>query len=391
MKKQNILSGQLFMLLLLSSFALFSCFGCAVGDGDDDEEDDGTEQEADFTATAVTDEDGLATVTFDLADGTTKFGVNITADDYYVRFTEVESDNGVNYLDPNGEEVSFADTFFPYINSVSAPSRSLDTSLIDGSKYTVSALVSSTDSGSPVAGQTVTFHVNSKEDTILSGGTMLVNIFYVGDAGQDATTKEVVAEAITQFKSIFESQASIQVTTVERDIDGSTTLASPLYGSSFYKSATASVTTPSVNIFIGGDVSETSDTGDILGISGGIPGPAISSERSAVVVSFFAGAGTDGIYSTEDIRILGETLAHETGHFMGLFHPVDFSGNVVTSTDPLDDTDSCSFITECLSDVDLISNLMFPSPVSDGDGGYVAQNQLTAEQTSVMNRYIVTD
>jgi hypothetical protein len=76
---------------------------------------------------------------------------------------------------------------------------------------------------------------------------------------------------------------------------------------------------------------------------------------------------------------------------MGLFHPVDFNGSQVAGTDPLTDTESCSFITDCISRDTLIENLMFASPVADGNGGFVTQNKLTTDQKAVLNRYIAVN
>lgn len=54
-----------------------------------------------------------------------------------------------------------------------------------------------------------------------------------------------------------------------------------------------------------------------LGIAGGIPGPAnLHGSRHSGVVSSWAGLGTG---STGD-RVLGQILAHEIGHYLGLFH-----------------------------------------------------------------------
>ena len=76
---------------------------------------------------------------------------------------------------------------------------------------------------------------------------------------------------------------------------------------------------------------------------------------------------------------------------MGLFHPIDFAGPSVQFNDPLDDTATCSFITECLENSDLTRNFMYPSPVSDGPGSFVEQNIVTSNQRSVLNRYFAVD
>ncbi|MCB0323238.1 MAG: hypothetical protein KDD69_06670 [Bdellovibrionales bacterium] len=380
-------------LLLACALFAFSAVGCAVGGGDnDDETADESEQEGSFRLSAVTNDRGDATVSFDLPEGTTKFAVTalLGDDDLFVRFSELVSGTGVDYLSPERESISFADTFSRYVNTASVPSRREDPALTNGERYTASIELED-GVGTPISGETVTFEVISKVDPGLDGGRLRLNVFFVGDVGEEQTTKEVIRAAIPTMRSTYSAQAGLDLDINEFEIDGPVVLPLPVTGDDFYRSAAGVGVSPSVNLFIGGDVDARSAVGEVLGVAGGIPGPPTPTERSGVAVSIFAAAGPDGIFSAEDTRILGETLAHETGHFLGLFHPVDFSGSQVTAADPLDDTAICGFITECISNSELTRNLMFPSPVSDGSGGFIPQNDLTDDQRGVMNRYIVAD
>jgi hypothetical protein len=70
----------------------------------------------------------------------------------------------------------------------------------------------------------------------------------------------------------------------------------------------------------------------ILGISGGIPGPpGIHGTPHSGVAVTLAGFRSDPVE-------LGRTIAHEGGHYLGLFHTSEASGN---SHDPLPDTAQC--------------------------------------------------
>ena len=377
-------------LCALSILIIASTAGCGIdgGKGDDDQPPPPS-SETDFTLSAATNESGFATVSFTVAEGSTKFGVSVSdSDGTLLRFIEIVSGGGTNYLDPGRQEVSFAGSLAPFVKAASIPSRASDPSITSDARFTVTA--ESTDNFSDsIPGQEVSFRITSKVDNSLSSGTLPVNLFFVGEVGQDESTRIIVRAAIDEFRRIYSSAASISLAITEIDLDGGVTIPSPLNGDGFYTNASASAGSPAVNIFIGGDIEATS--GNVLGIASDIPGPPHPSPRSGVAVSFFTGAGPDGRFSDEEIRLLGETMAHESGHYLGLFHPVDFSGSSVNGTDPLDDTPTCSFITECLNDDSLISNLMFLSPVSGPDGDFIPQNQLTLDQRGVLNRYIAVD
>lgn len=70
----------------------------------------------------------------------------------------------------------------------------------------------------------------------------------------------------------------------------------------------------------------------ILGIAGGIPGPPaiMGTPRSGVAVTMMG--------FREDPDVFGNTMAHEGGHYLGLFHTTEAGGN---AHDPLPDTAQC--------------------------------------------------
>ncbi|MCA9581285.1 MAG: hypothetical protein KC416_05790, partial [Myxococcales bacterium] len=107
--------------------------------------------------------------------------------------------------------------------------------------------------------------------------------------------------------------------------------------------------TSGVNIFLVSAIMEVGHDQQalVLGISGGIPGPFVPKRtvRSGVTVALSAAREDCEIdleneeyicdpQSPLDAVELGETLAHEVGHYLGLFHTVEFSG----AADPIEDT-----------------------------------------------------
>ncbi len=117
------------------------------------------------------------------------------------------------------------------------------------------------------------------------------------------------------------------------------------------------------------------------GIAGGIPGPMDPSTRSAVVVSWLVHAGANGAFNDDETRLMGETFAHEIGHYMGMHHPVQFGWNY---WDALDDTDECTASSACGQA--LGDNLMYPSSICDPSGYCEPQFRLTPQQVAELHR-----
>jgi hypothetical protein len=101
-----------------------------------------------------------------------------------------------------------------------------------------------------------------------------------------------------------------------------------------------------------------------------------------VLVSWLKHAGPDGIFEDLDIETFGETLAHEVGHFLGLYHPV---GQYFDQWDALEDTPQCTNRATC--EAELGANVMFPYVVCAGDAACIRQEDLTEDQVGVLVRY----
>lgn len=112
----------------------------------------------------------------------------------------------------------------------------------------------------------------------------------------------------------------------------------------------------SANIFF----VQTLAMGGAIGISAGLPGPAGLHGTHGSGVAFtseYMGEQVQPSFGTELVDgnvFTGQVLAHEVGHYLGLFHTSEQGG---FSYDPLPDTPECSRISLNCPDID---NLMFP-------------------------------
>ncbi len=124
---------------------------------------------------------------------------------------------------------------------------------------------------------------------------------------------------------------------------------------------------------------------DILGVSGGIPGPAMTPGTKHSGVAVATGNLTSQV--DDELKDRGHAMAHEAAHFLGLFHTTEKNGQ---HQDPLSDTPKCPQNNDTNGDKDLRAgeclnfdgnNLMFWETASG-----IPQDQLTDGQRLVLHR-----
>lgn len=222
-----------------------------------------------------------------------------------------------------------------------------------------------------------------KEDTDLGAGVLEIDLVYAGALEDRPGVVAATDVAVARWREVYAAM-DIELVVTEREWDGDATLGSPGRGDrATYLDATASKPRRAVTVLL---VDRVTDAAGIFGVSGGIPGSLVPTDSSVVSVSPIEHAGSDGKFSDSDVRLLGETMAHEVGHYLGLFHPAELPvGGVVRSWDALDDTEECLTGSEC--DARLGTNLMYPTPLCT-DASCTPQEDLTAQQQGVAHRYV---
>lgn len=225
--------------------------------------------------------------------------------------------------------------------------------------------------------------INMKRDSDFSAGSIGARIVYADGLDEDEDLVAAVEAAVVRWKEIWGAYG------IELDEEYSSSsidpaLKSPRDSTDYVADESAKTDGREITLVIG----ETIDgSEDYYGVTGNIPGSLSSTTRSGIAIGWLANAGGDGVFDEDDIRLFGETLAHESGHFIGMFHPaeIEYSDPYdAYSWDSLDDTEKCSNYNTCASAMD--DNLMFPFPVCTRMA-CTPQDVLTDMQAGVAHRY----
>jgi len=340
--------------------------------------------------------DGLRVVTADLKskgngqakfklpvnEGETSFLATVEVESpYHTHFQYLDAPGGENLFD--WEEETLGDhskTNAGYIAetvNLNWPVLDSDPALAEG-KYKIAFNVVE---GREFVASPIRLSVALKADDDLTSGVLNVAIVYAGGTDEDEGVVAAVESALDHWIELYaEIGVDLAFTTATYE-DGD--LDPPAFGTDDAFVEIAEMTGfREVSVVIAPDINALDD---VFGIAGDIPGPLVATRRSGILVSASQSAGTDGEFDAVDVRVLGETLAHETGHYLGLFHPVEVTFD---TWDALSDTPECDGEFNCVEAME--DFLMFPFPVC----GLVActpQDVVTDEQGAVVNRHVAIE
>lgn len=334
---------------------------------------------------ATTDSRGIAAVEVPVAKGEEAFLVHATvaSSGLYPSLERLESTGGgtaLSWEDWYGDQ-SLTGAFYPEAADTifNWPVREADGPLDSGTW--IAEIAVTDDEGYYAGDEDLDVIVQTRADSGgLDVGSISVRLVYADGLADDAEVVSGTEGAVERWREVWAAYGlELVLETASSDIDPDL---SDLYGADddvFDQSAAS--TDDDIVVLVGERIGGRIDS---YGIAGGIPGSLTESSRGAVVISWLANAGGDGTFSDEDIRLYGETLAHEVGHYTGLFHPVEDGWS---AWDALDDTPDCGSTNAC--EGDLGENLMFPYPVCDWST-CPAQDQLSDGQVGVAQRYTGT-
>jgi hypothetical protein len=228
--------------------------------------------------------------------------------------------------------------------------------------------------------------------TNLNAGRLDVRMYFVGidsmdaaRAANDPTAQTIINELnrklgaagiqlgeITLYDYPADRAAALTVVDLDRDDNGN--------GVADQAEEIFSLPRPmgqrTLDLFLVSDIVGMS--GGVIGFSGAIPGPALAppSVQSGVVAAVFNDLD---LGDRQDVTALAQTIAHEAGHYLGLYHTTELSGS---SGDPLVDTPFCSTIASApIASCPDVTDLMFPQ-LADFD-----QSNLTPDQAFVLQRH----
>ena len=329
---------------------------------------------------AVTASDGIAAVDVEVcgegailltAEGSRYLDIELVEDPY--------GDTVLDTLDWYNEDTWLTSAVYPFARDVvfNWPIRDVDPDLEDGI-YTI-YVGAYTATGYP-QDDDLDLTVQVKLDDDMTEGTISARIVYAEGVDDDEDVVEAVEAAVDRWKEIWAAYGLSLVESYESsDLDPD--LEFPEEGNEAIEEASSGADGTEVTVIVGESIDGSLD---YYGVAGNIPGTLISTSRSGIVVSWLANSGGDGRFDDEDLRLFGETLAHEVGHYLGLFHPVEIGAD---EWDALEDTPQCTSDSGC--EDKLGENLMFPYPVCSWTE-CIPQDELTDGQTGVTQRYTGT-
>ncbi|HCH66589.1 MAG TPA: hypothetical protein DFR83_27535 [Deltaproteobacteria bacterium] len=231
-------------------------------------------------------------------------------------------------------------------------------------------------------GETGTLHLVTKHGDV-GAGQIDINLVVVGGAGLSQAELDATLDRMDQVWVGGGGPAVGDIALYE--LDGSSLL---YYADSnaLRRTALPGAHPQAVNLFI---IDDYADEPGTLGEAGGIPGPlgVLGIDGAGVIVALDGHRLANG---TLDVTTMGETMAHEVGHQVGLFHTTEDDGS---TTESLADTPDCPRSADTNRDGEYTAE-----ECADYDGrnfmfwvaGNFTQDRVSTEQALVLSQSVVS-
>ena len=229
------------------------------------------------------------------------------------------------------------------------------------------------EEGYPSSDSFINVQVSTKEDQDNTTGH--IQAWIVTTSTVDEQVQEALEEAVEKWKTLW-SNVGLELT-VRYGTGASEPLPLVYEGTAEIKDLRNQGFDNELMVIVGESFE---DAPEILGFAGNVPGSLQEGKRSAIAISWLANAGTDGVFDEQEIQLFSETLAHEAGHYLGLYHPVEIE---FSQWDALSDTEECTSRLSCQQA--LKNNLMYPYPICMGST-CVEQYILTEQQQAILHQ-----
>lgn len=383
-------------LSLTLALALAACGPPASDSGPDDTTTSGetcgplrTEQ-----GTVTSDDDGLVSVDVQVREGERSFLLTLEEDNghYLPMVKQIYGPKGtqiMTYEEWYDEAQLYTGAILPtgHQSVLNWPVREEDGPLEAGT-YAVEAWVLDEFSYGPKADKDLSWAVHHNDVPQAADGACLeVRVVYADGVDENEDVVASISAAVDTFVEIY-ANVGIEVRTTFESAGSIDPLApAPGPGDEVYAELAAEGAPTSLVLVVAEDIDlDTGTSFDLLGEAGNAPGTLRPTSQSAVVVSWLGAAGGNAHFNEEEERSLGETMAHEIGHFVGLQHPVTFDESYATVWwDALEDTEDCKSYNSCQRD--LGANLMYPYATCGWGDDCDPQEDLTGEQEGMMHHY----
>jgi hypothetical protein len=220
-------------------------------------------------------------------------------------------------------------------------------------------------------------------DPDLAEGTLVVDLVTYGVLADDATLTAATDAAVEVWKAIY-ADIGIALDIRPRVLTGEP-LGPPTDPAMAeqWRALSASGPPDAVHLVLSPD--DVAGPAGVVGVAGDIPGALVPSPRSGIRMLPERICGVDGACDPAEVQTYGELLAHEVGHYLGLFHPTEDTWD---RWDAHTDTAECGSRTAC--EATLGTNVMFPYVVCRG-ADCPAQSDLTPQQVGSLHAYTGVD